>query len=158
MLAISISQIIDLEVIWAGQQWIGAQTLPMTLVFGLGILAGIGSWNGLGISGLHGSQKVFRLQKNHRKETQENTEYIHLDTHSHTHTYTKNFFHRQVLSKRTEPSWIFCDVLRYSSGSTGPKDLVIVVDVSGSMYTAGRAALAKAATKAVIDTLEWKDT
>ena len=84
VLAISISQIIDLEVIWAGQQWIGAQTLPMTLVFGLGILAGIGSWNGLGISGLDGSQKVFRLQKNHRKETQENTEHIHLDTLTHT--------------------------------------------------------------------------
>ncbi len=94
VLAISISQIIDLEVIWAGQQWIGAQTLPMTLVFGLGILAGIGSWNGLGISGLHGSQKVFRLQKNHRKETQENTEYIHLDTHSHTHTH----IHKKFLS------------------------------------------------------------
>lgn len=45
----------------------------------------------------------------------------------------------------------------YSSGSTGPKDLVIVVDVSGSMYSNGRADLAKAATKAVIDTLEWKD-
>lgn len=45
----------------------------------------------------------------------------------------------------------------YSSGSTGPKDLVIVVDVSGSMITAGRSRLAKAATAAVIDTLEWKD-
>ncbi|CAJ1379047.1 unnamed protein product [Effrenium voratum] len=45
----------------------------------------------------------------------------------------------------------------YSSGSTGPKDLVLVVDVSGSMGSAGRAALAKAAAKAVIDTLEWKD-
>ncbi|CAJ1441526.1 unnamed protein product [Effrenium voratum] len=47
--------------------------------------------------------------------------------------------------------------LWYSSGSTGPKDLVLVVDVSGSMGSAGRAALAKAAAKAVIDTLEWKD-
>ncbi|CAJ1335714.1 unnamed protein product [Effrenium voratum] len=45
----------------------------------------------------------------------------------------------------------------YSSGSTGPKDLVLVVDVSGSMGSAGRATLAKAAAKAVIDTLEWKD-
>lgn len=45
----------------------------------------------------------------------------------------------------------------YSSGATGPKDLVIVVDVSGSMEQAGRARLAKAATSAVIDTLEWKD-
>lgn len=39
VLAISISQIINLEVIWAGQQWIGAQTLAMTLVFDLGISA-----------------------------------------------------------------------------------------------------------------------
>ena len=42
VLAISISQIINLEVIWAGQQWIGAQTLAMTLVFGLGISALLG--------------------------------------------------------------------------------------------------------------------
>ena len=35
--------------------------------------------------------------------------------------------------------------------------MVIVVDVSGSMITAGRSRLAKAATAAVIDTLEWKD-
>ncbi|CAJ1441525.1 unnamed protein product [Effrenium voratum] len=45
----------------------------------------------------------------------------------------------------------------YSSGSTGPKDVVIVVDVSGSMQLNGRALLAKRATKAVIETLEWKD-
>ena len=32
-----------------------------------------------------------------------------------------------------------------------------MVDVSGSMITAGRSRLAKAATAAVIDTLEWKD-
>ena len=45
----------------------------------------------------------------------------------------------------------------YSSGATGPKDVVIVVDVSGSMQKAGRSRLAQAATSAVIDTLEWKD-
>lgn len=45
----------------------------------------------------------------------------------------------------------------YSSGSTGPKDVVIVIDVSGSMQTAGRYVKAKQAAKALIDTLEWKD-
>lgn len=47
---------------------------------------------------------------------------------------------------------------RYSSGSTGPKDVVIVIDVSGSMQTAGRYVKAKQAAKALIDTLEWKET
>ncbi|CAK9009047.1 LINE-1 retrotransposable element ORF2 protein [Durusdinium trenchii] len=46
----------------------------------------------------------------------------------------------------------------YSSGSTGPKDVVIVIDVSGSMQTAGRYVKAKQAAKALIDTLEWKET
>lgn len=45
----------------------------------------------------------------------------------------------------------------YAAGSTGPKDVVIVVDVSGSMGTAGRNRMAKEATAAVLDTLEWKD-
>eukprot|EP00930_Biecheleria_cincta_P028540 TRINITY_DN19922_c0_g1_i1.p1 TRINITY_DN19922_c0_g1~~TRINITY_DN19922_c0_g1_i1.p1 ORF type:complete len:791 (-),score=91.88 TRINITY_DN19922_c0_g1_i1:397-2769(-) len=45
----------------------------------------------------------------------------------------------------------------YASGSTGPKDVVIVVDVSGSMLTASRITKAKAATKAILDTLTWKD-
>eukprot|EP00929_Paragymnodinium_shiwhaense_P080500 TRINITY_DN41992_c0_g1_i1.p1 TRINITY_DN41992_c0_g1~~TRINITY_DN41992_c0_g1_i1.p1 ORF type:complete len:760 (-),score=83.33 TRINITY_DN41992_c0_g1_i1:310-2589(-) len=44
----------------------------------------------------------------------------------------------------------------YSAGSTGPKDVVIVIDVSGSMG-GGRDAQAKAATKAILDTLVWRD-
>ena len=46
---------------------------------------------------------------------------------------------------------------RYSSGSTGPKDVVIVIDVSGSMSTAGRSAKARAAAHNLIETLEWKE-
>eukprot|EP00440_Ansanella_granifera_P038361 gb/GFBE01041622.1/.p1 GENE.gb/GFBE01041622.1/~~gb/GFBE01041622.1/.p1 ORF type:complete len:735 (+),score=169.57 gb/GFBE01041622.1/:1-2205(+) len=45
----------------------------------------------------------------------------------------------------------------YAAGATGPKDVVIVVDVSGSMQTAGRSNLARQATKAILDTLTWKD-
>ena len=45
----------------------------------------------------------------------------------------------------------------YASGSTGPKDVVIVVDVSGSMGEANRYNLARQATGAVLDTLDWKD-
>jgi len=45
----------------------------------------------------------------------------------------------------------------YASGATGPKDVVIVVDVSGSMSTASRSRTAKKAVKAILDTLSWKD-
>lgn len=45
----------------------------------------------------------------------------------------------------------------YAAGTTGPKDVVIVVDVSGSMGAEGRAELAKEATLAILDTLTWKD-
>eukprot|EP00437_Effrenium_voratum_P020749 CAMPEP_0181445630 /NCGR_PEP_ID=MMETSP1110-20121109/25687_1 /TAXON_ID=174948 /ORGANISM="Symbiodinium sp., Strain CCMP421" /LENGTH=715 /DNA_ID=CAMNT_0023569681 /DNA_START=39 /DNA_END=2186 /DNA_ORIENTATION=+ len=45
----------------------------------------------------------------------------------------------------------------YASGSTGPKDVIIVVDVSGSMGAENRYNLAKQATRAVLDTLDWKD-
>jgi len=45
----------------------------------------------------------------------------------------------------------------YASGATGPKDVVIVVDVSGSMSTARRSTTAKKAVKAILDTLAWKD-
>eukprot|EP00931_Biecheleriopsis_adriatica_P045700 TRINITY_DN26166_c0_g1_i1.p1 TRINITY_DN26166_c0_g1~~TRINITY_DN26166_c0_g1_i1.p1 ORF type:complete len:765 (+),score=129.38 TRINITY_DN26166_c0_g1_i1:56-2296(+) len=45
----------------------------------------------------------------------------------------------------------------YASGVTGPKDVVIVVDVSGSMNQNSRNKLAKSATKAILDTLTWKD-
>jgi len=45
----------------------------------------------------------------------------------------------------------------YAAASTGPKDVVIVADVSGSMGKNGRSGLAKAATKAILDTLTWKD-
>lgn len=45
----------------------------------------------------------------------------------------------------------------YSAASTGPKDVVIVVDVSGSMTKQNRYELAKEATESLLDTLEWKD-
>jgi len=45
----------------------------------------------------------------------------------------------------------------YASGATGPKDVVLVVDVSGSMSLEGRSGLARSATKQVLDTLNWKD-
>lgn len=45
----------------------------------------------------------------------------------------------------------------FASGATGPKDVVIVVDVSGSMGTNGRDGLAKIAVKKILDTLSWKD-
>ena len=45
----------------------------------------------------------------------------------------------------------------YASGSTGPKDVLIVVDVSGSMGEANRYNLARQAADAVLDTLDWKD-
>lgn len=45
----------------------------------------------------------------------------------------------------------------YAAASTGPKDVVIIVDVSGSMSRENRHALAEEATEALLDTLEWKD-
>jgi len=45
----------------------------------------------------------------------------------------------------------------YATGATGPKDVVIVVDVSGSMRIENRHAKAKEATKLILDTLSWKD-
>ena len=45
----------------------------------------------------------------------------------------------------------------YSSAASGPKKVVILVDVSGSMGSAGRIGLAKDAVIAVLDTLSWKD-
>eukprot|EP00930_Biecheleria_cincta_P045442 TRINITY_DN31311_c0_g1_i1.p1 TRINITY_DN31311_c0_g1~~TRINITY_DN31311_c0_g1_i1.p1 ORF type:complete len:804 (-),score=93.04 TRINITY_DN31311_c0_g1_i1:17-2359(-) len=45
----------------------------------------------------------------------------------------------------------------YAAASTGPKDVVIVVDVSGSMGMSNRYVLAEKATEALLDTLDWKD-
>jgi len=45
----------------------------------------------------------------------------------------------------------------YASGATGPKDVLILVDVSGSMDTARRHEKAQAATMRILDTLTWKD-
>eukprot|EP00931_Biecheleriopsis_adriatica_P100882 TRINITY_DN76124_c0_g1_i1.p1 TRINITY_DN76124_c0_g1~~TRINITY_DN76124_c0_g1_i1.p1 ORF type:complete len:753 (+),score=104.63 TRINITY_DN76124_c0_g1_i1:49-2259(+) len=45
----------------------------------------------------------------------------------------------------------------YAAGSSGPKDVVIVVDVSGSMQKEGRSTLSQEAVDALLDTLEWKD-
>eukprot|EP00931_Biecheleriopsis_adriatica_P093204 TRINITY_DN6694_c0_g1_i1.p1 TRINITY_DN6694_c0_g1~~TRINITY_DN6694_c0_g1_i1.p1 ORF type:complete len:747 (-),score=132.23 TRINITY_DN6694_c0_g1_i1:68-2308(-) len=45
----------------------------------------------------------------------------------------------------------------YAAGSTGPKDVVIVVDVSGSMSKENRYVLAKDAVHTLLETLEWKD-
>ncbi|CEM35380.1 unnamed protein product [Vitrella brassicaformis CCMP3155] len=45
----------------------------------------------------------------------------------------------------------------YASASTGPKNVVIVVDRSGSMSQQNRMWLARLAVKSVIDTLTWKD-
>ena len=45
----------------------------------------------------------------------------------------------------------------YSTAASGPKDVVIVVDTSGSMGNGNRVQMAKDATKKVIDTLAWTD-
>jgi len=48
----------------------------------------------------------------------------------------------------------------YSVGATGPKDLVIIIDVSGSMGqpdSSPRWRLARSAALALLDTLSWKD-
>ncbi|GBG27568.1 Inter-alpha-trypsin inhibitor heavy chain H2 [Hondaea fermentalgiana] len=44
----------------------------------------------------------------------------------------------------------------YASAASGPKDIVIVIDVSGSMY-GSRIELARSAAKAVLRTLTWVD-
>jgi hypothetical protein len=45
----------------------------------------------------------------------------------------------------------------YASAASGPKDVVIVIDMSGSMGTGKRVEMAKEATKKVLDTLSWID-
>ncbi|CAE8654690.1 unnamed protein product, partial [Polarella glacialis] len=45
----------------------------------------------------------------------------------------------------------------YAAGATGPKDIVVVVDVSGSMSTAKRYQKSQQATEAILNTLVWKD-
>ena len=45
----------------------------------------------------------------------------------------------------------------YSSAASGPKDVVVVIDTSGSMSNKGRMDKAKDAAKAVIKTLNWAD-
>eukprot|EP00927_Polykrikos_kofoidii_P059598 TRINITY_DN54744_c0_g1_i1.p1 TRINITY_DN54744_c0_g1~~TRINITY_DN54744_c0_g1_i1.p1 ORF type:complete len:1022 (+),score=121.94 TRINITY_DN54744_c0_g1_i1:51-3116(+) len=45
----------------------------------------------------------------------------------------------------------------YAAGSTSPKDVLIVVDVSGSMGRNGRIDLARRATVAILKTLSWAD-
>merc|ERR1719330_892090 len=45
----------------------------------------------------------------------------------------------------------------YAGGATGPKDVIIVIDVSGSMGDLGRHAKAKMAANLILDTLSWKD-
>lgn len=45
----------------------------------------------------------------------------------------------------------------YSTAASGPKDVVIVVDTSGSMGAGRRVEMAREATKKVIDTLAWTD-
>merc|ERR1712217_638931 len=45
----------------------------------------------------------------------------------------------------------------YAGPAAGPKDLVLVIDTSGSMGNYGRMSLAKEAAKAVLDTVTWVD-
>eukprot|EP01043_Picozoa_sp_COSAG02_P093959 COSAG02_NODE_30440_length_551_cov_0.816372_1_plen_176_part_10 len=45
----------------------------------------------------------------------------------------------------------------YTGSASGPKDVVIVIDISGSMNTNNRIQLAKEATVKVLDTLTWHD-
>ncbi|CAE8612896.1 unnamed protein product [Polarella glacialis] len=45
----------------------------------------------------------------------------------------------------------------YAAGATGPKDIVVVVDVSGSMYTANRYQKSQQSAEAILSTLVWKD-
>jgi uncharacterized sporulation protein YeaH/YhbH (DUF444 family) len=41
----------------------------------------------------------------------------------------------------------------FANTATGPKDVIIIIDTSGSMQTAGRITLAKNAAKKILDTL-----
>jgi len=45
----------------------------------------------------------------------------------------------------------------YAAAATGPKDVIIIADVSGSMGTADRHLLAQNAVKKILDTMTWKD-
>ena len=45
----------------------------------------------------------------------------------------------------------------YASAASGPKDVVIVIDMSGSMANGKRTEMAKAAAKKVLNTLSWID-
>ena len=45
----------------------------------------------------------------------------------------------------------------YAAAASGPKDVVLVIDTSGSMSMNGRMGKAKAAAKWVINTLSWVD-
>lgn len=45
----------------------------------------------------------------------------------------------------------------YAAAVSGPKDVVVIIDNSGSMEKSNRLSLAEAATKRVIDTLTWAD-
>ena len=45
----------------------------------------------------------------------------------------------------------------YATAASGPKDVVIIVDTSGSMASGSRVEMAKGATLKVIDTLAWTD-
>ena len=46
---------------------------------------------------------------------------------------------------------------RYASAASGPKDVVIVIDMSGSMANGKRVEMAIAATQKVLNTLSWVD-
>ncbi|CAE8642915.1 unnamed protein product [Polarella glacialis] len=45
----------------------------------------------------------------------------------------------------------------YAAGATGPKDIVVVVDVSGSMSSSNRHQKSRQAAEAILNTLVWKD-
>ena len=45
----------------------------------------------------------------------------------------------------------------YATAASGPKDVVIVVDTSGSMGTGSRVSMAREAATKVVDTLSWTD-
>ena len=45
----------------------------------------------------------------------------------------------------------------YASAASGPKDVVIVIDMSGSMANGKRVEMAIAATQKVLNTLSWVD-
>ena len=45
----------------------------------------------------------------------------------------------------------------YSTATTNPKEIIVVIDVSGSMGAEGRIDLARDAALAILDTLTWND-